>query len=151
MRVVLIRSNEVAAVITTGTLISTGPVMTEGNLSAGVAAGIAAGVLLALWAAQYAKSLLFEMSATDPLTIAINDVNNGAAREAFRGLLDHLLKDPGMRRSANDFQFDLWQTLGDHGSAQFVAELARILARHPEFCEFSDTLIVGLGKNFIKS
>jgi predicted permease len=37
-------------------------------------AGIAAGVLLALWAAQYAKSLLFEMSATDPLTIAITIV-----------------------------------------------------------------------------
>jgi len=37
-------------------------------------AGIAAGVLLALWAAQYAKSLLFEMSTADPLTIGMTIV-----------------------------------------------------------------------------
>ena len=34
-------------------------------------AGIAAGIPLALWAARYVKSLLFGMSSTDPLTIAI--------------------------------------------------------------------------------
>jgi predicted permease len=34
-------------------------------------AGIAAGVALALWAARYAKSMLFGVATTDPLTVAI--------------------------------------------------------------------------------
>jgi hypothetical protein len=34
-------------------------------------AGIAAGLPVGLWAARYAKSLLFEVSGTDPVTIAV--------------------------------------------------------------------------------
>jgi len=33
--------------------------------------GIAAGVAMARWVAQYAKSLLFGVDATDPLTIGV--------------------------------------------------------------------------------
>src|SRR5262249_60466943 len=42
--------------------------------------------------------------AAHPLLAAVNDIDNAARRNSRRGLLDHLLKDPRMRRTPLDLQ-----------------------------------------------
>ncbi len=44
----------------------------------------------------------------------LHDINDAAAGDALGRLLDHLLKDPGMRRSADNFEFDLWKGGSHH-------------------------------------
>ena len=43
-------------------------------------------------------------AAADPLPVAVENVHDAAGRQARGRLLDHLLEDPRMRRTAGDFQ-----------------------------------------------
>src|SRR5271165_7082897 len=51
-------------------------------------------------------------TAADPLAIAVEDIDHGPANEVDRRLLHHLLKDPRVRRPANDLEADLRQSVG---------------------------------------
>src|SRR6185437_3227622 len=48
-------------------------------------------------------------AAAHPLPAALVDVDDGAGSNSRRRLLDHLLEDPGMRRTPLDFERDGWQ------------------------------------------
>src|SRR5262249_46166203 len=54
-------------------------------------------------------------AAADPVAVAVVDLDNAATGQAAAGLLDHLLKDPRVRRAPLDLQPDRRPLAGGRG------------------------------------
>src|SRR6266545_545971 len=63
------------------------------------------------------------IAAAGPLAVAVDHIDDGAAGQPRRRLLDHLLKDPRVRGAAGDLEADRRQRLrgcdGDSGGFWF--------------------------------